>query len=334
MRTRSASSLSRLFPLLCVAFPGVAAAQEVSPADHEQAVTNFQAGRRFVEQNNCKEAIPRFLESLRHESSVGARFNLAECSRAVKENANAWNQFKQAQQAAIQKGDNERKEAAGKNIGELDAAVVKLRMTLPDGLADLRVKIDGHEVLSIDHELLKTGYAVEPGLPHRIDVTATNRAPWTTPAPLKGAPGQELPVIMVDLGAPLVAEGTGVGDGQRRTGLIVGGVGAVGVVVGTVFGILAIGAKSDAKAACEAGGGSYPKSCAAGTEGAVDPKNSTAKSDATISTIGFIAGGVLLAGGAVLYFTAPKPYGKEAARLHLAPAIGPGTAGAFLGGSF
>jgi hypothetical protein len=33
---------------------------------------------------------------------------------------------------------------------------------------------------------------------------------------------------------------------------------------------------------------------------------SDAKSAATISTVGFVAGGVLLAGGAVLFFTAPQ----------------------------
>ena len=78
------------------------------------------------------------------------------------------------------------------------------------------------------------------------------------------------------------------------------GVGGVGLVLGTIFGIraLSIGDQSDL---CKLGpqGNGCPTT-------AVDDQN-TARSSGTISTIGFVAGGVLAAGGAVLFFTAPKP---------------------------
>jgi hypothetical protein len=332
LATRCTLRLSLLVPLVCLAAPSVATAQEVSATEHDVAVTNFQAGRRFVEQGNCKDAIPRFAESLRHEQSVGARFNLAECSRAEQHSADAWNQFKQAEQIAIQKRDAERRDAAQKAIAELEPKVLKLRMTLPTDVNDLVVKIDGRQVAEVDYALLATSYAVEPGQPHHIDVTATNRAPWTK-TNLQGAAGAELPAITVDLGPPVVV----VGAGQRMAGLIVGGVGVAGLVVGSVFGILASGARGDAKTSCVGTSGgtfSYPSPCDPAGKQVTDDKNSTAKSDALLSTIAFVAGGVLIAGGAVLYFTAPKEHGKEAARLHLAPAVGPGTAGAMLGGTF
>ena len=336
--TRSLVKLSCLSPLVlaCLALPGVAAAQDVAPAEHDAAVTQFQAGRRFVEQGNCKEAIPRFVESLKHEQSVGARFNLAECSRAEQHLSDAWNQFKQAEQIAIQKHDAERRDAAQKAIAELEPKVLKVRMTLPTEVKELVIKIDGRQVPEVDYALLATSYAVDPGQPHRIDVTAHNRAPWSKGG-VQGPAGAELPAITIDLGPPLQSEDPNVGAGQRMTGIIVGGVGVAGVAVGAIFGLLASGAKSDAKSACESGAPgtfSYPNTCNPGNKSQVDDKNGSAKSNATISTIGFIAGGVLVAGGAVLYFTAPKAYGKEAARLHLAPAVGPGLAGAFLGGSF
>jgi hypothetical protein len=311
--------------------PTVAQAQEVSPVEHEAAVTNFQAGRRFVEQNNCRDAIPRFLESLKHEQNVGARFNLAECSRKEGRVADAWNQYKGAEQLAIQKKDDRAADTRGP-LTELEPKVAKIRLVLPQA-ADMVVKIDGKVVESTDFNLLTTGYAITPNEPHTIEVTARNYRPWTK-TDVKGIAAAELPAMTVDLGPPLVAEGSdaGAGDGQRVAGFVAGGVGLVGVVVGSVFGFMAIKKNSDFK-------NSINTNC-------TDPANKTGCNDtvrtartdisgpATISTIGFIAGGVLVAAGAVLYFTAPRAPSTSAARLHVAPAIGVGSAGALLGGSF
>jgi len=57
-----------------------------------------------------------------------------------------------------------------------------------------------------------------------------------------------------------------------------------------------------------------------------------AKDAATISTIGFVAGALLLGGGAAIYFTAPK--GQPKAGLSVAPQIGVGGGGLRLSGSF
>jgi hypothetical protein len=62
------------------------------------------------------------------------------------------------------------------------------------------------------------------------------------------------------------------------------------------------------------------------TDGLCDPtsdgveRTNKAQSAALVSTIGFAAGGALLAGGLVLYFTAPKA--KETATLRVAPTPG------------
>src|SRR5512140_2655208 len=336
----ASSRLSAWLPLaLCLGAPCVASAQEVTPAKHQLAVRDFLAGRKYVEQGNCKDAIPLFIESLRSEQSVGARFNLAECSRAEQHNADAWNNFKLAEQIAIQKHDNERRDAAQKAIAELEPKVLKLRLNLPTNVRDLTVKIDGRAVADVDYAQLTTSYAVEPGQAHRIDVTATNRAPWTK-ADVQGAAGAELPTINVDLGAPREAEGASAGAGRRLAGLVVGGVGVAGIAVGSVFGLLAAGKKSDASSAC----GGDIKHCSnvdgapngPGLNKSAVDKLDSAKGLALVSDIGFIAGAVLVAGGAVLFFTAPKDgdKGKEAARLHVAPAVGPGLTGAFVGGSF
>ena len=74
-------------------------------------------------------------------------------------------------------------------------------------------------------------------------------------------------------------------------------VGAGAVVGGSIFGLIAISKNSSGEGTCTSN---------------VCPKNGLdeirqADDYATVSTILFIAGGALLAGGAALYFTAPRP---------------------------
>jgi hypothetical protein len=55
-------------------------------------------------------------------------------------------------------------------------------------------------------------------------------------------------------------------------------------------------------------------------------------SAATVSTVAFIAGGVLVAAGAVLWFTAPKA--RPQMGLRITPSVGANGAGLTLAGSF
>jgi hypothetical protein len=89
--------------------------------------------------------------------------------------------------------------------------------------------------------------------------------------------------------------GRGMGT-QKVLALVAGGIGVVGLGVGTVFGIMALSKKSDAQNAC---------SNACPTQDGVN-KWSDATSTGNISTIALIVGGVGVVGGAVLWFTAPS----------------------------
>lgn len=68
---------------------------------------------------------------------------------------------------------------------------------------------------------------------------------------------------------------------------------------------------------------------------AVSDQNDATKA-ATIATVGFIAGGALLAAGAVLFFTAPVATESAPARgaVRVAASAGPGSAGSWLQGTF
>ena len=102
-------------------------------------------------------------------------------------------------------------------------------------------------------------------------------------------------------------------NSQRVVALALGGVGVVSVAVGAVFGLSAASRYHDADSEC-----TESNVC---TQGGIDTRNS-AYGKATASTIAFGVGGVALAAGAILWFTAPKG-DADAPKLGLA--IGPGS---------
>jgi hypothetical protein len=122
--------------------------------------------------------------------------------------------------------------------------------------------------------------------------------------------------------APPAAAPSSPGSTQRVLGVVTAGVGLAGIAVGSVFGVIAKGHLSDAGPHCS------------GTECDVTgvPALSDARSAATVSTVGFIAGGALLAGGVVLYLVAP--HGSPGTGLLVSPGADGSVAGLTLRGGW
>lgn len=119
------------------------------------------------------------------------------------------------------------------------------------------------------------------------------------------------------------------GGSMKTIGFVAGGVGIAGVAVGSIFGLLASSAWNNSKSECNT------MTCS-NHQGAVNDHN-TSVTDGTISTVGFIAGGALLATGVVLVLvggghSASSPTG--AAGLLVTPAVGVGSGGITLSGGF
>jgi serine/threonine-protein kinase len=96
-------------------------------------------------------------------------------------------------------------------------------------------------------------------------------------------------------------------------GIIVGGLGVLGIGVGSVFGIRAIVKQDESNAEdhCHDGNLCDETGLALREEG---------HSAGTVSTVMFIVGGVALAGGVTLFVTAPSPASTTSAKV----AVGPG----------
>ena len=145
--------------------------------------------------------------------------------------------------------------------------------------------------------------------------SATVTPPPVNPPPSNPPPGD--PVTPPPVTPPPGGDtGAGGGSAQKTLGFVSLGIGGVGLIAGAVTGLLASGKASDLKTVCKDG------ICGADQQSNID----SYKTLGAISTAGFIVGGVGLAAGLVLIFTAPKSPPKTA---WIRPYVGLGQLGAF-----
>jgi hypothetical protein len=175
--------------------------------------------------------------------------------------------------------------------------------------------------------VLKEG---EKGRRERVLLGAIGPIPPPTAAgPASGQP--QAPAVHVGDSAPAPVpplDGSAGGLGNRKTlGLVVGGVGLVGVVIGSVFGLLASSNWSSSQSACGS-----PINCPNHAQAVSD--HDSAVTHGAISTAGFIAGGVLLAGGAILYLSAGTTPRAPTSGLVVSPSLEPHAAALSVKGRF
>jgi hypothetical protein len=212
------------------------------------------------------------------------------------------------------------REDCGQRLGEVDAAMPSIVFEAKDGkgndVSAVRVTMDGQRLVD---QLDGSALQVDPG-EHRFTfadaggfvyaertIVMREGAKDHVRVELGASPGSQTPGVVREQ-PPAVSPSDG--STQRTIGLVLGGAGVVGLVIGGVFGLVSKGTYNNAlQNECRGD----PNGCT--TQGAQDGQ--TAHSQATISTVGFIAGSALIAGGAALYFTAPKGGGVA-----VAPTVG------------
>ena len=221
-----------------------------------------------------------------------------------------------------------------RRVDEVNVAIPTVIFEAKDGagndLGAVRVSMDG-EVLA--ERLEGTALSVDPG-EHSfvfetadglsltktfiISVSQKDRRETITFAPPVSSGGAGVPSTEVrsDLAtggeeAPGTEVGSGLGT-QKILALVAEGIGVVGLGMGSAFGLVALSRKSDAEKACA-------NLC---TDASGVNKWNDAKSAADISTVAFLAGGLAVAGGAVLWFTArtASPAGGPSAAIGIGPA--------------
>jgi hypothetical protein len=240
---------------------------------------------------------------------------------------------------------------AERSLGEAYAQTGHLSITAPEGA---HVRVDGKEVGVAP---LKEAVDVPAGL-HGVDTDASGVAAhqkvdaaagkltevaFVTPAvsaPVGAAMGAQPAPLPPPVAEP--AKGS-YWNGRRTVGVIIAGAGAVGMVVGAVFGANRSGETSDASTAlgaAQSANPSAPKASACTNPPAAGVAPCTALSnalasngtDAHVEDSLLIGGAVLVAAGLVTAFWPAGPEGPPAAQL--APIAGPHVAGLQWSGSF
>lgn len=319
-----------------------AAAPAAEPAKTDAAVAAqelFDQGIKLLEAGKFAEACPKFEASNKAAWAPGTTINLADCYERMGRLASAWAKFLEAEPHFRNRTPPDpRADIAKQRADALYPKLSRITIEVPPSskIAGIVVKRDGDLV---DEATWGTGLPVDPGK-HVVEVSAPGKEPWKWEADV-GAGGATVSVkvpVLKDAAAPVatVAPDTGM-PLQKKIAIGAGAAGVVGLALGGVFGGLTLGKVGDSDKSCAKQADGTFRCDAAGAQLRDD-----AKGLSTISTIGFIAGGVLAAGGVVLWLTSPtsSPPASDGAApppksagLWIAPVIGP-TSGFSAGGHF
>ncbi|HEY4013883.1 MAG TPA: hypothetical protein VGM06_11140 [Polyangiaceae bacterium] len=161
-------------------------------------------------------------------------------------------------------------------LGDRPLAMTFYRRYISDPGADVdRIKLANQRLTE-----LRAAEAMSSQVASTSASTATSGS-----SPPRGSPTPPAP--------PPVDGEHGGWSALRWTGVTLGALGVGGVVVGTLYGLAAASKTNTARQTCDGA------SCT--TQAGVDALHS-ASNDATVSTVGFAAGGALLAAGTALFF--------------------------------
>jgi len=338
------SRLSRGVLLVAIAAGPAAWSGAASANDPATATALFNDAKRLAGSGKYSEACPKFEESQRLDPGIGTQFNLADCYERVGRTATAWATFLDVASAAKASGQDARESVARSRAAALEAKLSKLAVVVSVTVAGLEVRRGGDVVGAT---LWGTPTPVDPGN-YTVEASAPGKKKWSSVASI--APNGTVTVTVPELEADdtpvatsgLVASATPTATSgldrslpsstpdatppssnkQRTFALIAGGAGVVGLGLGAVFGLQSMSKHTSYMSHCTG------KLC----DPAALPLHDDAVKAGNLSTIAFIAGGALVAGGVVLWLTAPKA--APATGLRVSPLVGSLTGGLTVSGGW
>jgi hypothetical protein len=326
---------------------GGARAQEVAPApapgpsagvaparDPAAAREELKEGYALRQEARWAEAIPHLVESVRLDPQAKALLNLADCEEHVGRFVDAEQHWVSARDLAEGPSAASVRDEASRRLAALTMRMPRLTVLLAPGApADAQVSRDG-AVLAPGS--LGLALSADPGR-HVVEVASRGRRPGRVEVVLSEG---EAATVQVEPGAPLVPEPTAPSPPLPPSSLPVrmpdagdlpatpasapsplpalawtaAILGAGGLTLGVVEGLRAESQHDNAVAACHG-------KCTASPE--AQSLQADARSSASLSTAGFIGGGVLAASSVVLFLLPPHRAARSHARWQWAPFAGP-----------
>ena len=327
-------------------------------ADKAAAEGLFDQGRAAMQEGDFAKACGLLERSQHIDAAVGTLLYLAECYEKSGRTASAWATFREAADTATAAREPQRARTGRERAQRLEPQLSRLTIQVAPETQQLPALVIDRRDKQIQAALFNVPVPTDPG-EYTISASAPGYESWsgtvTVPeragrvsiavpalrkssepdkgaaavapvAPGPGAPVADRPTPGGDTSTAGLNLSTGPTEtrssAQRTMGVVLGAAGVVGIGVGTFFGLRAFSKNGEAEDHCPNGICQDPQG-----PGLTDD----AKNAATAANIAFGVGLVALAGGVVLYLTAPSGDGTaQSGALHAR--VGPGSI--VLGGSF
>lgn len=229
---------------------GVVATSDTAPAyaqaaptdaQKDEAKTNFKDGKKAFDAGDFAAALPFFQKADALYPGAAPKYKIAESFDKLGRAEEAVAAYRTFIDSKPSETYADRMATAGKRIVELEATlpgVVTIVVT-PPGLAGLAITVDGAPVQGPEVRM-------QPGA-HTVVVSADGHQPATQQVNVTGGQKTQMPVNLLPAAItpppPPPAEPSG--ERSNVPAYVTLGIAGAGVILGTVFGIQALGAKSD-----------------------------------------------------------------------------------------
>jgi len=307
-------------------------------ADKAAAEALFDRGLALMREGKIQEACERLEQSQAIERGIGTMLYLAECYEKTGKTASAWALFREAASWAQAAGQPDRAEAGKRRAERLEKGLSRLtiQVAAASRVAGLELKDNGAPV---HPSVWAVSVPVDPGI-HHIEAKAPGYRAWAGDVKVDdnagsaeiGVPALErLPESEIAAAAESAKPSAALGPAAtpvdqkgltklQIASIAVGGTGVVALALGTGFGVSALKKNDDALKDCRG------NTCdtAEGAELSKEALTAARASNALLAV-----GGVLVVGGLLTFFLAPKER-----RVALAPSIDRASAGLHVGGVF
>jgi hypothetical protein len=264
--------------------------------------------------SDCIDANEKSIELRKQLKLVEARLETSKCASSV---------------CAV-----EIRRICAERADRLTLAIPSIVFDVKDGagrdLTGVRVTVDGAPART---DPTVAALALDPGR-HEFIFEAAGQRVQRSFVLREGESQRHEPILVGPAPSGPVLDGSaqpdaGRGNPMQTTLIVIGSLGVAGVAVGATFGAFAASSWSSSQNECRTA-----TSCQQPAQARSD--HDSAVTSATVSTIGFVTGGALLALGGVLLIVAPGHSGHsgQEASLEVAPSIFSGGSGAVLRGAF
>jgi hypothetical protein len=272
----------------------------------------FAEGRRLMSENNFAAACPNFAASQKLDPSSGTLLNLASCYEKLGRTASAWATYQEAASLATSQGRAEHVRVAQKRAQALEPQLARVIVSVEAPVEGLEIQRDNVPVTQAEWGL---AVPIDPGA-HTYTAKAAHYETWTGQLNVEVPVHQggtttpvnvsiKIPALTKMVEAPATPPPAPEGDRapapaapaeshslttSQIGAIISGGVGLVGIAIGTGFALAAKSSYDDSLANC-------PKDKNLCSATGVSQRDD-ARSQGNIATAGFVVGGLGVAAAA------------------------------------